>query len=364
MSVQYQIIIVDLVAAQTDVEFDMPGNGVCSIGVLRVQPTGNGAITVKLDTRDAAPIPIRQAIKILSQVGKFVKKIYVSNPALSGGTLDLIVSPEVELDFFSDPFAFTGGLDPILASARRSAPGYFWFMESVLWDLQTSGAFFHREESLGAWTQANVSDQKGFFTAGAADDFTHTQLLTPSLGVISVASAFWSEFIPFQNRLAGHFAGWYYGLVAKMSDFNPSSLRVFHMGVANNLGALDFLTNANQMHVAFRINPIGGPDFSNILTSVNDGATVGAQIDLFDTGLSMTEIVRVLEWVVIPGSVRFYIDSNLVHISTITFPPDSTAGLVAPNVRVGLHLEGDGVLGTTIDHSYLRFHGFPIEILP
>ncbi len=363
MSLQYQIITVDLAAAQTDVEFEMPGSGVCSIGVLRVQPVGNGAITVKLDTKDAAPIPIRQAIKILSQVGKFVKKIYVSNPALSGGTLDLIVSPEVELDFFSDPFAFTGGLDPILASARRSAPGYWWFTWTNIWDLPSpSTAFFQREETLSNVTGLNTTTGQGFFTA--ADDYLHAGVLTPVAAGIQVASLLFNEFLPFQNRLAGHFAGWYYGTVTKIVNLNPGSLRVYHVGVANNMGATDFLNNANQMHVAFRINPIAGPGFSNIITSVNDGATVGAQIDQFDTGLSLVDTVRVLEWLVIPGSVRFYIDSNLVHISTITFPPDSTAGLVAPQVRVGHHLESDGVAAVDARNSYLRFHGFPIEILP
>ena len=233
-------------------------------------------------------------------------------------------------------------VDLILASARRgNTQGLVWCASEH--EIQSTSLLVDFVGPIQSYDIRNATVVSGVFNAN--DGLPNLRLTAPS-GVGPQAHRYYDGgFLPIFNRQVGSPYGMYYRVFAKIGSTNRAN-------IAHALCGFGKPDPGNHGFHA-RVRPVIGfySTGGNWLCRVENGANT---VDQFDTGVDPTT-PRLLEIVVQPGAVRFYINGTLRYTSTLLFPADSPTNYQMLRY-VGSHIIGDGTAAVTMDVAMEKFH--------
>jgi len=207
-------------------------------------------------------------------------------------------------------------------------------------------------------------DQSGWICWGATETMTGSPSATNSAftlpivtGAIDVGGggtgyqAAWRKYpgtVPFSNRHAGSW-GLYYRAIGMVDSLNSNYFQAALWG----LSEIFFPDNGNFAY--FRVVDVSGVPNARVPGTlqcvVQDGKSSGQQTQVVDLGINMVDEAHLLEIVIIPGAVKFFVDGVEKLHNTFTIPPDSN---IAPNSEytASQHCRGDNPPGTGSGSSF------------
>jgi len=238
-------------------------------------------------------------------------------------------------------------VDSVLASARQgNSQGLIWYASEHEIAHTFRAVDFLSSFSLPVYADRNTAGISGVFSTN--DGLPNLRLTAPA-GAAAASQAhryYGGAFHAIFNKQTGAPVGMYYRAFVKIADLNRANIEFALCG----FGRPDTFDNGFNA----RVRPVIGffiQGSGNWLCRVEDGA---GTVDQFDTGLSPTT-PRLLEIVVQPGSVRFYVDGLLRRTSVLLFPALTVTDHQSLRY-IGAHIKGDGSNPVSMDIAMERFH--------
>jgi len=239
-------------------------------------------------------------------------------------------------------------VDAVLASARQgNVQGLVWYASEH--EISHTYRAVDYYQPLPQYDDRNTGGVSGVFNTN--DGLPNLRLTAPAGPGPQAHRYYGAGFLPIFNRQTNSPYGMYYRVFAKVVDVDRASIEHAFCG----FGRPDWYDNGFNARVrpviAFYSTSTG-----NWLCRVEDGA---GTVDQFDTGVDPTD-PHLLEIVVQPGSVRFYVDGTLRYTSTLIFPVDSPTNHQTLRYA-GSHIIGDGAAAVSMDVAMEKFHFYWLE---
>jgi len=213
---------------------------------------------------------------------------------------DKFISNSVEIPWESEP---PPAVDPFLSLARSSQDQAGWLSWGATETMATAPA--------GTNSASNIPIATGSINAayGGAGRSGYARRMPDT--------------VPFSTRHAGGWGLYYRGLVS-VDPANTEYLQAALWGIAQ-----DFNYPGNGAFAYFEVIGVGiaGSRVPTTLRAVTqDGESSGQQTEGIDLGINMIDEPHLLEIVVIPGAVKFFVDGEEKHNNAFTIPPNSHFG--------------------------------------